>query len=100
MLGVAPFVLGQVLVETQPTNGQSKLTGAPWVRGVDAERESSVSVLPQKIIPGEGEFDLKGRGLVIGSEFAEKMNLSVGDRVSVYSPADLQKMEKQTRQAG
>ena len=35
--GVAPFVLGQVLVETQPTNGQSSLVGAPWVRGVDPE---------------------------------------------------------------
>ena len=93
--GVAPFVLGQVLVVTQPTNGQSKLTGAPWVRGVDIEHESSVSVLPQKIIPGGGKFDLSGRGLVVGSQFAENLNLSVGDRVSVYSPADLEKMEKQ-----
>ena len=91
--GVAPFVLGQVLVVTQPTNGQSKLTGAPWVRGVDVARESSVSVLPQSIITGK--FDLSGRGLVIGSQFAENLNLSVGDRVSVYSPSDLEKMEKQ-----
>jgi lipoprotein-releasing system permease protein len=91
--GVAPFVLGQVLVVTQPTNGQSKLTGAPWLRGVDMAHESSVSVLPQKIM--EGKFDLSGRGLVIGSRFAENLNLSVGDRVSVYSPADLEQMEKQ-----
>jgi lipoprotein-releasing system permease protein len=91
--GVAPFVLGQVLVVTQPTNGQSKLTGAPWVRGVDVDRESSVSVLPQSIIAGK--FDLSGRGLVVGSQFAANLNLSVGDRVSVYSPADLAKMEKQ-----
>jgi lipoprotein-releasing system permease protein len=91
--GISPFVLGQVLVVTQPTNGQSKLTGAPWVRGVDIEHEGAVSVLPQKII--EGKFDLSGRGLVVGSQFAENLNLSVGDRVSVYSPADIQKMEKQ-----
>jgi len=91
--GVAPFVLGQVLVVTQPTNGQSKLTGAPWVRGVDVERESSVSVLPQSLIAGK--FDLSGRGLVVGSEFAEKLNLSIGDRVSIYSPGDLEKMVKQ-----
>jgi lipoprotein-releasing system permease protein len=91
--GVAPFVLGQVLIETQPANGQSKLTGAPWVRGVDVTRESSVSVLPQSIV--EGKFDLSGRGLVVGSEFAEKLNLSIGDRVSLYSPADLEKMVKQ-----
>jgi lipoprotein-releasing system permease protein len=91
--GVAPFVLGQVLVVTQPTNGESKLTGAPWVRGVDVAHESSVSVLPQSLIAGS--FDLSGRGLVVGSQFAENLNLSVGDRVSVYSPADLEKMEKQ-----
>jgi lipoprotein-releasing system permease protein len=91
--GVAPFVLGQVLVVTQPTNGESKLTGAPWVRGVDVERESSVSVLPQSIVAGK--FDLSGRGLVVGSQFAANLNLSVGDRVSIYSPQDLEKMEKQ-----
>jgi lipoprotein-releasing system permease protein len=91
--GIAPFVLGQVLVVTQPTNGQSKLTGAPWVRGVDVARESSVSVLPQSLIAGN--FDLSGRGLVVGSQFAENLNLSVGDRVSIYSPGDLEKMEKQ-----
>jgi lipoprotein-releasing system permease protein len=93
--GVAPFVLGQVLVVTQPPKGQSKLTGAPWVRGVDPARESSVSVIPDKIIPGGGKFDLSGRGIVIGSQFAENLNLSVGDRISIYSPADLEKMEKQ-----
>jgi lipoprotein-releasing system permease protein len=91
--GVAPFVLGQVLLETQPTNKEESLVGAPWIRGVDANAENSVSVLPKSILPGEGEFDLSGRGLVIGSQFAENMNLSVGDRVSIYSPADLKKMK-------
>jgi len=92
--GVAPFVLGQVLVVTQPPKGQSKLTGAPWVRGVDPARESAVSVIPEKIIPGGGKFDLSGRGIVVGSQFAGNLNLSVGDRISIYSPADLEKMEK------
>src|SRR5882757_401717 len=91
--GITPFVLGQVLVVTQPSEGQAKLTGAPWVRGVDTARESSVSVLPQSLIAGK--FDLSGRGLVVGSQFAANLNLSVGDRISVYSPADLAKMEKE-----
>ena len=90
--GIAPFVLGQVLVVTQPAEGQPKLTGAPWVRGVDAAREGSVSVLTNSIVAGK--FDLSGRGLVIGSQFAANLNLSVGDRLSIYSPADLAKMEK------
>jgi lipoprotein-releasing system permease protein len=90
--GIAPFVLGQVLVVTQPAEGQPKLTGAPWVRGVDVERESSVSVLPKSLVAGK--FDLSGRGIVVGSQFAGNLNLSVGDRISIYSPADLAKMEK------
>ncbi len=91
--GVAPFVLGQVLVETEPadTNVAQSLVGAPWLRGVDANAESSVSVLPKSIVAGA--FDLSGRGLVIGKDFAENMNLAVGDRVSIYSPADLKKMK-------
>jgi lipoprotein-releasing system permease protein len=91
--GVAPFVLGQVLVETEPvdTNVESSVVGAPWLRGVDVNAESSVSVLPKSIVAGS--FDLGGRSLVIGGDFANNMNLKVGDRVAIYSPADLKKMK-------
>jgi lipoprotein-releasing system permease protein len=93
--GVAPFVLGQVLVETEPsnTNAQNTLTAAPWLRGVDVNAENSVSVLPKKIVAGA--FDLSGQSAVVGSSFAESLNLSVGDRISIYSPADLKKMKAQ-----
>jgi lipoprotein-releasing system permease protein len=93
--GVAPFVLGQVLVETEPANknAQNTLTAAPWLRGVDFNAESSVSVLPEKITAGA--FDLSGQSVVVGSSFAESLNLSVGDRISIYSPADLKKMKDQ-----
>ncbi len=93
--GVAPFVLGQVLVETQPDpedpNAQA-LVAAPWVRGVDPATESSVSVLPRSVV--DGAFDLSGRGLLVGSEFARMLNLRVGDRLAVYSPRELAKMKK------
>jgi len=94
VIGVAPFVLGQVLVKTQPadTNIQESLNAAPWVRGVDVNTESSVSVLPKSIIAGS--FDLSGRSLVIGGDFANRMNLKVGDRVSITSPADAIKMRE------
>lgn len=92
--GVAPFVLGQVLVETEPadTNVQPSLVGAPWLRGVDVNTESSVSVLPKSIT--NGSFDLSGQSVVVGKDFADNMNLSVGDRISIYSPADLKKMKE------
>jgi lipoprotein-releasing system permease protein len=92
--GVAPFILGQVLVETEPanTNVQESLTAAPWIRGMDMNTENSVSVLPKSIT--NGTFDLSGQSVVIGRDFADSMNLSVGDRISIYSPADLKKMKE------
>ena len=90
--GVAPFVMGQVLVETQPVSGQARVF-APILRGVDPQAEARVSVLPSSLVAGK--FDLSHRGLVVGAVFAgpESMNLRVGDRVSVYSPEDLRKMK-------
>jgi lipoprotein-releasing system permease protein len=86
--------LGQVLIETEPadTNAQSSLTTAPWVRGVDVNDESSVSVLPKSIVAGS--FDLGGRSVIVGSGFANRMKLSVGDRLAISSPNDLKKMRE------
>ena len=89
--GVAPFVLGPVLVETEPTNGEGKVFATPYVRGVDVNTESSVSVLPHSILPG-GSYDLSGQGLIIGNVFAQQMGLDVGDRVSIYSADEINKM--------
>lgn len=94
--GVAPFVQGKVLLETQPPAGGS-LVDAPIVRGVDAQREGGVSDLPRSI--KEGEFNLRGNGLVLGRELANNLGLRVGDRVSIYSPANLKKM-KDSRRSG
>jgi lipoprotein-releasing system permease protein len=93
--GVAPFVLGQVLVETQPENGQAQVF-APVLRGVDARAEATVSELPRSIVAGS--FDLSGRGLVVGTVFAENLNLGIGDRLAVYSPEDLKKLRAQRGQ--
>lgn len=89
--GVAPFLLGPVLVETQPTNGGNALFTTPFIRGVDVNTEGTVSALPQSVLPG-GSFDLSGQSIVIGSVFAEENDLDVGDHVSIYSPSELKKM--------
>ena len=89
--GVAPVVLAQVLLKTQPASGQA-LVAAPWVRGVVPEAEAKVSTLVSNIVAGS--FDVRHHGLVVGSVFAENLNLRVGDRVAVYSPEDLKKMEE------
>ncbi len=92
VVGVAPYVLGPVLMETEPANDEQPYFAVPYVRGADPTRENSVSVLPQSIIAGK--FDLSRRGLVIGTALAQSLNLGVGDRVSIYSPNDLKRMKE------
>lgn len=90
---VAPFVIGQVLAETQPRTGASE-DAAPWVRGIDPKSESAISVLPASIT--NGQFDLSGHGLVLGIELAKQLKVSVGDPLLVYSPADLIQWRQKT----
>ena len=89
--GVAPFIQGPVLVEAEATNGHGAPFATPYLRGVDVNAEGSVSVLPQKILPG-GSFDLSGQTIIVGSVFAEENGLNVGDHVSIYSPSEFEKM--------
>ena len=82
--GVAPFIIGPVLVETQPEEGESPRIYTPWVRGVDPELELSVSSLTATNSIIDGEFEVDG-GLVVGSEMRKILNLSVGDFLAVHS---------------
>ena len=89
--GVSPFIIGPLLVEI-PKGGEQKSVAAPFVRGVDARTEGRISSLPQSIV--SGRFDLSGRGVVVGCDFASAQGLRVGDRISIYSMHDLQRMQK------
>src|SRR5215471_16067836 len=86
--GVAPYVIGPVLVETQPQNGQSQV-GAPWVRGMNPQLETNFSALPTSIIAGK--FDVTDQGVLVGSELAHNLALRVGDIVLIHSPKDYRK---------
>ena len=94
---VAPFVLGPVLVETEPPSGQSKV-GAPWIRGINPQIETNMSVLPNSIV--DGKFDVSDRGLLVGTEFAHNMSLQVGDRVEIGSPSVLKKWRESNKKEG
>jgi lipoprotein-releasing system permease protein len=89
--GVAPFVLGQVLMQFQQP-GEQPLSIAPFVRGVDLERENSVSGLLTNII--EGTTNLEGRGVILGKVLAGGLNVMVGDRVTILSPSEIQRMKE------
>lgn len=88
--GVAPFVMSQAFVMTDPPSGESQFA-AQMIRGIDPKAETNVSVLPESVV--DGEFNLRGNRILLGNVFAREMGLSAGDRVSIYSPRDLQKMK-------
>jgi lipoprotein-releasing system permease protein len=94
---VAPYVFGPVLMKTEPPNGQSKV-GAPFIRGINPQIETNISVLPSSIV--EGQFDVSDRGLLVGIEFARNMSLQVGDRVEIGGPSVLEKWKESTKKEG
>src|SRR2546421_5992857 len=91
---VAPFVLGQVMIETEPKNG-SPLAAAPWVRGVDPRYETNVSILATNIVLGE--FNLSGDSVLVGTDLVHNLELGLGDRITVHSPNSLKKMRKNAK---
>src|SRR5947208_10140427 len=93
--GVAPFVHGQVLVKTEPEIGNPQVL-APMIRGVDPKLEENASRLPSSIV--EGQFDVSGHGLLVGRSFADRLGLSVGDRLAVYSVRDFEEWEQGRKQ--
>lgn len=78
---IAPFVQGPVIVEFQ----HQRLT--PSVRGVDPSKENEL-----KSFIKDGAFDLEGDSAVIGSEMAATLGLQVGDRITIYSGQNLNRV--------
>lgn len=85
----APFILGQVLAETQPDSGNPVVI-APWIRGSNPQYESEVSFIPSNII--SGKFDLENRNIIIGKEMAQSLGLDIGSHLGIYSPKNLQRI--------
>ena len=81
VVATAPYVQGPVIVEFH----SRRL--APLIRGVDPEQEEKVIPL-QKFIKF-GKLDLEGESTVLGIELARKLGVSVGDKVTIYSPGNL-----------
>lgn len=95
--GTAPYVMGQVLARTQPTDGSPPLVICPVIRGIDAQLEEQVSVLPRSIV--SGKFDVSGNRVLVGQEFARKMNVEVGDTLAIYSIRDFERLDDLIKQA-
>jgi lipoprotein-releasing system permease protein len=88
---VAPYVNTQVLMETQPKEGNPR-PFAPVVRGVDPALEPRVSDVASNIV--SGRFDLGPNKLLLGTSLAAALKVHVGDRLSVYSLPALKRMRE------
>jgi lipoprotein-releasing system permease protein len=56
----------------------------PILRGVDPEYEKNVSQVPTRMIAGK--FEVEDDQIVVGSDLARRLNIWVGDKLTVYSP--------------
>ena len=91
VVGVSPLVRGPVLVITQGDTNRPKYQDAPMMLGVDPKTQGKVSDIPTQV--KEGKFDLSGRGVVVGRNFADNLRLQVGDTLSIYSILEINKMK-------
>ena len=85
---VAPYVFGQVIIETQ--NTPQPYTLAVYVRAVNPKLETNMTVLPSSMV--SGGYNLGQRKVVIGSGLARGLGVDVGDILAIYSPHDLKRM--------
>ena len=81
VVATAPYVQGPVIVEF---DGRRL---APLIRGVELEEEEKV--IPLRKFIKRGELNLEGDSAVVGIEFARKLHIDVGDKLTVYSPGNL-----------
>jgi lipoprotein-releasing system permease protein len=93
--GVAPYVMGQVMVKTQPRYGSPRYL-VPLVRGVDPRFEPSVSTLLDRVIMGTNS--LRGYTVLLGSELAARLEVSVGDTLAIYSVRQFEEWDTSRRE--
>lgn len=79
----APFAMGLVLVEFQ------NRVATPYLKGIDPQREITVTKLASYL--REGQLDLDGEKVLIGRELALQQRIFLGDKITVYSPRNLEK---------
>ncbi|MFN0067204.1 MAG: ABC transporter permease [Limisphaerales bacterium] len=89
--GVAPFVLGPILLEHRGADGAQKVW-APFVRGLDPEHAADVGRLLTRVTAGTNA--LRGAGLLLGRELAYNLRVRPGDTVNILPPSLVAKMAR------
>ena len=76
--GAAPFVQGLVFIQ------HDDRIFTPFVRGIDPEKEQSISRVPEHMVLGD--FSVEDDEVLLGRDLAMRINARVGDTILVYSP--------------
>jgi lipoprotein-releasing system permease protein len=81
VLGAAPFITGQVMI-----NADRRVSGT-MLNGILPEYESRVSEVADKMKLGELSDLVAGQyGIVLGAELANYLGVTMGDKITVISP--------------
>jgi lipoprotein-releasing system permease protein len=81
VVATAPYVQGPVIAEFQSRRS------TPMIRGIDPAQEEKV--IPLRKFIEYGKLDLEGESAVLGIELARSLKISVGDKLTVYSPGNV-----------
>jgi len=83
----SPYVWGPVLIEFD------RKAFTPYVKGIDPARDRDVTALERFV--RRGKYDLDGQNVIIGTELAQQFRIMPGDKITVYSPRNFQKKDKE-----
>jgi lipoprotein-releasing system permease protein len=83
----SPYVWGPVLIEFD------RRAFTPYVKGVDPARDRDVTALERFV--RRGKYDLDGQNVIVGAELAQQFRIMPGDKITVYSPRNFQKKDKE-----
>lgn len=81
VIATAPYVQGPVIADF---HGRVM---TPMVRGINPAEEKGINDLSQFV--HEGKLDLTSDSAVIGSELANQLGVSVGDKITIYAPGNI-----------
>ena len=81
ILGAAPYFHAEGMLS------KDKAVNGVIIRGILPSEEKNVAIVTEKMVTGNLD-DLKGSefNIVLGSELARKLNLAIGDKVTLVAP--------------
>lgn len=85
---VAPYIESHILLGVENTDGEERNYIPQYLRGVDPKNIAGIELIPKSMV--DGEFNLRGKRVVIGITTARNNGIRVGDRVLLVSTREIE----------